>query len=62
MNKLLVYVAESDSAMFFLPQLSHKIVHNHQKFSYQFIFNMILYLLKLGCSWRTLKPNNQLVT
>ena len=62
MNKLPVYVSESDFDTFILPQLSHKIGHNRQKVSYQFIFNMILYVLKSGCSWRTLKPDNQLVT
>ena len=62
MNKLPIYVSESDFDTFILPQLSHKIGHNRQKVSYQFIFNMILYVLKSGCSWRTLKPDNQLVT
>ena len=62
MNKLPVYVSESDFDTFILPQLSHKVGHNRQKISYQFIFNMILYVLKSGCSWRTLKPDNQLVT
>jgi transposase len=61
MNKLPVYVSESDFDTFILPQLSHKVGHNRQKVSYQFIFNTILYVLKSGCSWRTLKPDNQLV-
>jgi len=39
MNKLPVYVSESDFDTFILPQLSHEIGRNHQKVSYQFIFN-----------------------
>ena len=62
MNKLPVYVSESDFDTFILPQLSHKVGPNRQKVSYQFIFNMILYVLKSGCSWRTLNPEDQLVT
>lgn len=61
-NKLPVYVSESDFATYVLPHLSHKIGHNRQKVSYHYIFNTILYVLKSGCSWRTLKPDNQLVT
>ncbi len=30
--------------------------------SYHYIFNTILYVLKSGCSWRTLKPEGLLVT
>ena len=62
MNKLPVYVSESDFDTFILPHLSHKVGHNRQKVSYQYIFNAILYVLKSGCSWRTLKPDCQLVT
>ena len=62
MNKLPVYVSETDFATYVLPQLTHKIGHNRQKVSYHYIFNCILYVLKSGCSWRTLKPDNQLVT
>jgi predicted type IV restriction endonuclease len=61
-NKLPVYVSESDFSTYVLPHLSHKIGHNRQKVSYHYIFNTILYVLKSGCSWRTLKPENQLVT
>lgn len=62
MNKLPIYIQESDFESSILPHLSHKIGHNRQKVSYQYIFNTILYVLKSGCSWRTLKPDNQLVT
>ena len=62
MNKLPVYVSESDFDMYILSNLTHKIGHNRQKVSYHYIFNTILYVLKSGCSWRTLKPDNQLVT
>ena len=37
MNKLPVYVSESDFDTFILPQLSHKVGPNRQKVSYQFI-------------------------
>jgi transposase len=61
-NKLPVYVKESDFDTYILPNLHHKKGHNRQKVSYHYIFNTILYVLKSGCSWRTLKPDNQLVT
>ena len=62
MNKLPVYVSEKDFSEYILPHLSHKIGHNRLKVSYHYLFNTILYVLKSGCSWRTLKPDNQLVT
>jgi transposase len=62
MNKLPVYISESDFDTYILPNISHKIGHNRLKVSYHYIFNSILYVLKSGCSWRTLKPENQLVT
>ena len=62
MNKLPVYVEEADFDRYILPHLSHKLGHNRQKVSYHYVFNTILYVLKSGCSWRTLKPDNQLVT
>jgi predicted type IV restriction endonuclease len=62
MAKLPVYVSESDFETYILPNLTHKIGHNRQKVSYHYIFNTILHVLKSGCSWRTLKPDNQYVT
>jgi predicted type IV restriction endonuclease len=62
MNKLPVNVSESDFETYILPHLTHKIGHNRLKVSYHYIFNTILHVLKSGCSWRTLKPDNQLVT
>ncbi|MFN7318335.1 MAG: transposase [bacterium] len=62
MNKLPVYVSESDFETYILPNLTHKISHNRLKVSYHYIFNLILYVLKSGCSWRTLRPENQIVT
>ena len=62
MNKLPVYISDTDFTDYVLPHLSHKPNHNRLKFSYNYIFNTILYVLKSGCSWRTLKPENQLVT
>jgi len=62
MNKLPVYVSDDDFDKYILPHLSHKVGHNRQKVSYVYIFNTILYVLKSGCSWRTLKPDDQLVT
>lgn len=62
MNKLPVYVSESDFETYILPNLTHKIGHNRLKVSYHYIFNLILYVLKSGCSWRTLRPDNQIVT
>lgn len=61
-NKLPVYVKEIDFETYILPNLSHKKGHNRQKVSYHYIFNTILYVLKSGCSWRTLKPDNELIT
>jgi transposase len=62
MNKLPVEISENDFETYVLPNLSHKTGHNRQKVSYHYVFNTILYVLKSGCSWRTLKPDNQLVT
>jgi hypothetical protein len=62
MNKLSFYVSETDFTEYILPHLSHKLNHNRLKVSYHYLFNTILYVLKSGCSWRTLKPDNQLVT
>ncbi len=62
MNKLPVYLSESDFNTYVLAHLSHKLGHNRLKVSYHYIFNTILYVLKSGCSWRSLKPENQLVT
>lgn len=62
MNKLPVYVSEKDFYEHILPHLSHKLNHNRLKVSYHYLFNTILYVLKSGCSWRTLKPEQQLVT
>jgi predicted type IV restriction endonuclease len=62
MNKLPISVSERDFETYILPNLSHKIGHNRQKVSYHYIFNTIIYVLKSGCSWRTLKPDNQEVT
>jgi transposase len=62
MAKLPVYVSEEAFNAHILPHLSHKLNHNKFKVSYHYVFNNILYVLKSGCSWRTLKPDNQLVT
>jgi transposase len=62
MNKLPVSISKEDFELYILPNLSHKMGHNRQKVSYHYIFNTIVYVLKSGCSWRTLKPDNQLVT
>jgi hypothetical protein len=62
MNTLPVYISESDFETYVLPHLSHKLNHNRLKVSYHYLFNTILYVLKSGCSWRTLKPDNQQVT
>jgi transposase len=62
MNKLEFYQSESDFNTYVLPHLTHKLNHNRLKVSYHYIFNMILYVLKSGCSWRTLKPDDNLVT
>ena len=62
MNKLPVYISDNDFTNYILPHLSHKLNHNRLKVSYHYLFNTILYVLKSGCSWRTLKPDNQLVT
>jgi transposase len=62
MSKLPVYVSESDFNTYVLPHLSHKLTHNRLKVSYHYLFNTVLYVLKSGCSWRTLKPENGAVT
>lgn len=62
MNKLPVSVSIEDFETYILPHLTHKKGHNRQKVSYHYVFNTILYVLKSGCSWRTLKPDNELVT
>ncbi len=62
MNKLPIYISEPDFEEYVLPHLSHKLNHNRLKVSYHYLFNTVLYVLKSGCSWRTLKPDNQLVT
>ena len=62
MNKLPVYISDTNFTDYVLPHLSHKLNHNRLKVSYHYLFNTILYVLKSGCSWRTLKLNNQLVT
>jgi len=62
MSKLPVYVSESDFERYILPHLTQKVNHNRQKVSYHYLFNTILYVLKSGCSWRTLSPDNGLVT
>jgi hypothetical protein len=45
-----------------LPYLSHTLGHNRLKVSYHYLFNTVLHVLKSGCSWRTLKPDEKLVT
>ena len=62
MNKLPVYISDTNFTDYVLPHLSHKLNHNRLKVSYHYLFNTILYVLKSGCSWRTLNPDNQLVT
>jgi hypothetical protein len=62
MNKLPIYISEADFEEYVLPHLSHKLNHNRLKVSYHYLFNTVLYVLKSGCSWRTLKPDNQSVT
>ena len=62
MNKLPIYISESNFKTYVLPHLSHKLNHNRLKVSYHYPFNTILYVLKSGCSRRTLKLDNQLVT
>lgn len=62
MPKLPIYVSEQDFETHILPHLSHKLNHNRFKVSYHYVFNTILYVLKSGCSWRTLKLENQPVT
>ena len=57
--KIPVEISEVDFETYVLPHLSHKLGHNRQKISYHKVFNYILYVLKSGCSWRTLKPDNQ---
>lgn len=60
MAKLPVSVSEADSDNYVLSYLTHKKNHNRQKVSCRYIFNAILYVLKSGCSWRTLSPDNNL--
>jgi transposase len=62
MAKLPTSVSEADFNEYILPHLTHKVNHNRQKVSYHYIFNAILYVLKSGCAWRTLKPDDGLVT
>ena len=62
MNKLPTYISEANFMEYVLPHLSHKLSHNRLKVTYHYLFNTILYVLKSGCSWRTLRPDNQLVT
>ena len=62
MCKLPVSVSEGDFETYILPHLSHKLRHNRLKVSYHYVFNALVYVLKSGCSWRTLKPDNQSVT
>jgi hypothetical protein len=62
MNKLPVYICATDFEQSILPHLSHQLNHNRLKVSYHYLFTTILYVLQSGCSWRTLKPDNQLVT
>lgn len=59
MSKLIISVSNLDFEKYILPHLSHKKDHNRQKVSYAYVFNCILYVLKSGCSWRTLKPDNE---
>lgn len=61
MNKLPVYISDTDFTDYVLPHLSHKPNHNRLKVGYHYVFNTILYVLKSGCSWLTLKPENQLL-
>ena len=58
MNKLPVYISDTNFTDYVLPHLSHKLNHNRQKVSYHHLFNTILYVLKSGYSWRTLKTDN----
>jgi len=62
MNKLPIYISDTDFTDYVLPNLSHKLNHNRLKVSYHYLFNTILYVLKSGSSWRILNPENQLVT
>jgi transposase len=62
MSKLPVDLSEFEFEEYILPHLTHKVNHNRQKVSYHYVFNTILYVLKSGCSWRTLKPENKTVT
>jgi hypothetical protein len=61
MDKLHFYLSESDFNICVLPHLTHNLHHNCLKVSHHYIFNMILHVLKSGYSWRTLKPNDNLV-
>ena len=62
MAKLPIYVCEDDFTSYILPHLSHKLNHNRLKVTYHYLFNTVLYVLKSGCSWRTLKPEGNSVT
>lgn len=62
MAKLRFYLSEEDFTSYILEHLTHKINHNRLKVSYHYIFNEILHVLKSGCSWRALRPENASVT
>jgi hypothetical protein len=62
MSKLCFYLSEEDFTKYFLENLTHKTNHNRLKVSYYYIFNEILYVLKSGCSLRTLHPTDNSVT
>lgn len=62
MAKLPTSVSEADFNEYFLPHLTHIFNRNRQKVSCHYIFNAIIYVLKSGCAWRTLKPDDGLVT
>ena len=61
MNKLPVYISEPDFEEYILPHLSHKLNYNRLEVSYRYLFNTVLCVLKSGCFWQTLKPDNQKV-
>ncbi|MBL7979369.1 MAG: transposase [Bacteroidetes Order II. Incertae sedis bacterium] len=62
MAQLPTYLSDENFKRYVLPHLTHKIGHNRQKVSYAYVFNAILFVLKSGCSWRTLRPENSLIT
>ena len=62
MSKLRFSVSEEDFTRYILSNLTHKTNHNRLKVTYHYIFNEILYVLKSGCSWRALRPENNKVT